>query len=249
MNGNNSSNNIYNNNGFGPIRHQQTNRLQRFTPFATTSIQTPAMTQHHVAPMAGYGAYAGQTPMYPYMMQQPMLQTYPTSTTATAATTGQPMAGAASMIPMSAYQMPQAPQMTTMGYQAPAVMTAQSAMYNMASSTMQNAAQMQPQLGQPMNQARTGQSYGGGGSNNGPQDGVTLFVYNIGPQSDEDELRTMFSPYGQVLRCNVVRKSPGGDTKGYGFVTLKDRDQANKAIASLNGSPRNGKTLQVSFRK
>lgn len=246
---NNYNPNSSNNNGFGPIRQPQGNRIHRYAPFAPVQQQQPPPLppQQQAAPMAAYGYPSQQQYMHPYMLQQQqaMLQMNP-------AAAAQPMAPAA-MAPMGAYQMPQ---MTPISYGTPAApaATAQTMtnMYNMASSTMQNAAQMQPQLGQPMNQVRTGagggggQSTGGGGANN---DGVTLFVYNIGPQSDETELRTMFAPYGQVLRCNVVRKTPGGETKGFGFVTLKDRNQANAAIASLNGSPRNGKTLQVSFKK
>lgn len=115
--------------------------------------------------------------------------------------------------------------------------------YNVASNNLTNAANMQPQIGQPM--AMRNNSHKGGTFD----DGVTLFVYNIGPDADENELRSMFSPYGNVTKCNVVRKTPGGETKGFGFVTLSDRDQANSAIAGLNGSMRNGRALQVSLKK
>jgi len=241
---NNNSNNT-NNNNFGPVR-QQNNRMLRFTPYAPVQQQAPPMPQQ-AAQMAAYGYPSQQQHIYsPYMMQQqqpPMMQMNPPAAT-------QPQLAAASMPTMAAYQMPA--QIAPLGYGA-APAQSMSQMYNMASSTLQDAAQMQPQLGQPMNQSRVSSNSSNNNNNNNSSsssnDGVTLFVYNIGPQSDEAELRSMFAPYGQVLRCNVVRKTPGGETKGFGFVTLKDRSQANTAISHLNGSPRNGKTLQVSYKK
>lgn len=78
--------------------------------------------------------------------------------------------------------------------------------------------------------------------------GSTLFVYNIGPDTTEQQLISLFSNFGQVDRCNVMRKNDSGESKGYGFVTMKTNQDAVNAINSLNGFNYNGRHLQVSFK-
>lgn len=239
-NNSNNSNNYGSMNGsVGPIRQQQTNRSNRYAPFVPVQQPPPTMVPQPT-PMTPYG-YA-QQPMLPYMMPGQSMMQMPM---------GQQAIQMASA-PINPYSMgaPIAP----IGYAQPPMAQPSAAMnnmYNVASNTMNNAAQMQPQLGQPMNMRgnSSGSGGGGGGGGGGLSDGVTLFVYNIGPDCDENELKGMFAPYGAVIRCNVVRKTPGGETKGFGFVTLRNRDNANAAIAGLNNSTRNGRSLQVSFKK
>ena len=235
-NNNNNGNNNYGNmnGGVGPMRQQQTNRTNRYAPFVPVQQPPPTMAPQP-APMTPYG-YA-QQPMLPYMMPGQSMMQMPLSQQS------MPMANA----PLNPYSM--GAQMAPIGYAQPPMVqppAAMNNMYNVASNTLNNAAQMQPQLGQPMNMNRSNPSGGGGGNQS---DGVTLFVYNIGPDCEENELKGMFTPYGAVVRCNVVRKTPGGETKGFGFVTLKNRDNANAAIAGLNNTMRNGRSLQVSFKK
>ena len=77
--------------------------------------------------------------------------------------------------------------------------------------------------------------------------GFTLFVYNIGTNTDEQMLRNLFTKFGHVLRTNVIRK--GNESKGFGFVAMSSHRDALSAIAALNGYTYNGKQLQVSFKK
>lgn len=234
-------------NGVGPIRPALVTRMNRYAPF--TPVQQPigpaatvaASVMHaQIAPASTYG-FPAQQQMIPFTMM-PTQQLAPIQPVNQA---GQQIA----QTPISMYGTAQIP----MGY-TPMAQSTMNNIYSVASNNMINAANMQPQIGQPMttrNNLNSGStiSSGGGGGSGGYDDGVTLFVYNIGPDTDEDELRSMFGPYGTVVKCNIVRKTPGGETKGYGFVTLKDRDQANSAISGLNGSMRNGRALQVSLKK
>lgn len=230
------SGNFNNMNGVGPIRQAPNNRMNRYAPFVpvqqpmaaipqTGPHMGPAMTAP-MAPSTAYG-FPAQQPMIPFAM-------VPAQQMAPIQTVSQPGQQLAQNQLTSMYGYAGVPQN---------VMN----MYNVASTNLNNAANMQPQIGQPMTMRNSSNTGGGGGGNY--DDGVTLFVYNIGPDADENELRSMFNPYGQVVKSNVVRKTPGGETKGFGFVTMKDRDQANSAIAGLNGSMRNGRTLQVSLKK
>ncbi|KAG8200585.1 hypothetical protein JTE90_000655 [Oedothorax gibbosus] len=79
-------------------------------------------------------------------------------------------------------------------------------------------------------------------------DGHILFVYNIGPDTDEKTLWGLFARYGSVMKVNVIRVGGTGSGKGYGFVTMANYDEACLAIESLNGMAFFGKPLQVSFK-
>lgn len=76
---------------------------------------------------------------------------------------------------------------------------------------------------------------------------IILFVYNIGPQTDEKELWHLFSRHGRVIKTNVIRK--GDVSKGYGFVTMSSYNEATLAIHNLNGINFGGRQLQVSIKK
>lgn len=79
-------------------------------------------------------------------------------------------------------------------------------------------------------------------------EGHILFVYNIGPDTDEKTVWQLFARYGTVQKVNVIREGGTGSGKGYGFVTMPNYDEAILAIESLNGCNFFGKPLQVSFK-
>lgn len=79
-------------------------------------------------------------------------------------------------------------------------------------------------------------------------EGHILFVYNIGPDTDEKTIWQLFARYGTVQKVNVIREGGTGAGKGYGFVTMPNYDEAVLAIESLNGCNFFGKPLQVSFK-
>lgn len=227
---------------FGYVAPQlaQQQQQQQQQPIQQQQQQQQAQMQQPQAPtMIPYAGLMPQQAALSAAMQ-------PVSQTATAATQMTPMsmygavANPMAAAQMSAYAMSMNP-------------SAMSNMYSVASSQLNNAANMQ--LGQQSsnlrnnNQSSYGGTGGGGGGGGSGGDGVTLFVYNLGPDDDENDLRSMFAPYGQIVKCIVIRKTPGGESKGYGFVTVKDSNQAQAAISNLNGSTRRNRTLQVSLKK
>ncbi|GFW37288.1 ELAV-like protein 1 [Trichonephila clavipes] len=86
------------------------------------------------------------------------------------------------------------------------------------------------------------------GLNVASDSGHILFVYNIGPDTDEKTVWQLFARYGTVQKVNVIREGGTGAGKGYGFVTMPNYDEAVLAIESLNGIAFFGKPLQVSFK-
>lgn len=79
-------------------------------------------------------------------------------------------------------------------------------------------------------------------------EGHILFVYNIGPDTDEKTVWQLFARYGTVQKVNVIREGGTGAGKGYGFVTMPNYEEAVLSIESLNGCNFFGKPLQVSFK-
>ena len=86
------------------------------------------------------------------------------------------------------------------------------------------------------------------------QEGVCVFIYNIPHTMDEMGLRELFVKYGTVVRAQVMRnynhaRGSYGASKGYGFVNMATTEEANNAIADLNGRALiPDKPLQVSLK-
>lgn len=78
--------------------------------------------------------------------------------------------------------------------------------------------------------------------------GKVVFVYGIGPFTNEDMLRELCSPAGRVLSVNVIYDTQRGIGKGYGFVTYQTEKEANEAVRCLDKCPYQGRLLQVSIK-
>jgi cold-inducible RNA-binding protein len=74
---------------------------------------------------------------------------------------------------------------------------------------------------------------------------MKLFVGNFSFSTTEDDLRTLFQPYGNVDSVAVVTDRDTGRSRGFGFVEMPDRGQAEKAIEALNGKQVGGRTLNI----
>lgn len=72
-----------------------------------------------------------------------------------------------------------------------------------------------------------------------------VFVGNLDFGATESSLRTLFEPYGEVSRVNLVTDRDTGRSRGFAFVEMPDSAQADQAIAALNGSSVDGRALNV----
>ena len=62
---------------------------------------------------------------------------------------------------------------------------------------------------------------------------------------NEDELRQLFEPHGQVDRVSIMTDRDTGRSRGFGFVEMASNEDGEKAIAALNGSQVGGRTINV----
>lgn len=73
-----------------------------------------------------------------------------------------------------------------------------------------------------------------------------IYVGNFSFNMSEEELRSMFEPYGNVESATLVTDRDTGRSRGFGFVTMSNDDEAEKAMAALNGKESGGRALTVS---
>jgi cold-inducible RNA-binding protein len=72
-----------------------------------------------------------------------------------------------------------------------------------------------------------------------------LFVGNMSFQTKEGDLRTLFEPFGQVTRIQIVNDRETGQPRGFAFVEMAKDEEAAKAMSDLNGKEVAGRTLRV----
>ncbi|KAH0438979.1 hypothetical protein IEQ34_025989 [Dendrobium chrysotoxum] len=65
-------------------------------------------------------------------------------------------------------------------------------------------------------------------------EGVNLYLKNIPEEFDDERLREEFAPFGTITSCKIMR-APSGISRGFGFVCYSAPDEANKAVAEMNG--------------
>src|SRR3990172_12611139 len=72
-----------------------------------------------------------------------------------------------------------------------------------------------------------------------------LFVGNMSFQTTESDLRSMFEPFGEITRINVVTDRDTGRARGFAFVEMTNDEEAAGAISALNGKEVDGRALNV----
>ncbi len=73
-----------------------------------------------------------------------------------------------------------------------------------------------------------------------------LFVGNIDWNATDDDLRAAFSSFGEIEEVVIVTDKFSGRSKGFGFVTFVNEEDAQKAIAEMDGYDLKGRKIAVS---
>ena len=72
-----------------------------------------------------------------------------------------------------------------------------------------------------------------------------LYVGNLSYNTHDEDLREAFSKIGEVLSATLIVDQATGRSKGFGFVEMGSNQEAQAAIAALNGKDMEGRTLTV----
>ena len=74
---------------------------------------------------------------------------------------------------------------------------------------------------------------------------MNMYVGNLSFSVTEDDLKAVFSEFGEVVSVNIIKDKYSGKSKGFGFVEMPNNSEADKAIKSLNGSQLQGRDIKV----
>jgi RNA recognition motif-containing protein len=72
-----------------------------------------------------------------------------------------------------------------------------------------------------------------------------IYVGNLSFSMTESELRSLFEPHGSIENATIATDRDTGRSRGFGFVSMPDDQEAEKAMAALNGKDLGGRALTV----
>jgi RNA recognition motif-containing protein len=74
---------------------------------------------------------------------------------------------------------------------------------------------------------------------------IKLFIGGLAYTVKDDQLRELFATVGSVVSAQVIIDKYSNQSKGFGFVEMSTDEEANKAIAELNGTELEGRSIAV----
>jgi RNA recognition motif-containing protein len=74
---------------------------------------------------------------------------------------------------------------------------------------------------------------------------MNIYVGNLSYEVTEESLRQTFEAFGQVSSATIVKDKYSGQPRGFGFVEMPSREEAQTAIKNLNGKELMGRKMNV----
>ena len=74
---------------------------------------------------------------------------------------------------------------------------------------------------------------------------MNIYVGNLSRDVTEDDLRQAFEAFGQVESANVIKDRFSGESRGFGFVEMPSRNEAQSAIKQADGMEIKGRVIRV----
>jgi len=74
---------------------------------------------------------------------------------------------------------------------------------------------------------------------------MNIYIGNLSPETTEDDLRQAFEAFGQVNTATVIKDKFSGESRGFGFVEMPSKNEAETAIAEMDGKDLKGNTVKV----
>jgi len=76
-----------------------------------------------------------------------------------------------------------------------------------------------------------------------------LYVGNLPYTTSNQDLQDMFAKFGAVASAMIITDRYSGRSKGFGFVEMENDEEAQKAIAEINGTQMEGRSVVVSVAR
>ncbi len=74
---------------------------------------------------------------------------------------------------------------------------------------------------------------------------MNIYVGNLSYSVTEDDLRQAFEAFGQVASVSIIKDKYSNQSKGFGFVEMPGKEEAQAAINEMNGKDLKGRALNV----
>ncbi len=74
---------------------------------------------------------------------------------------------------------------------------------------------------------------------------MNIYVGNLSREVTEEELRQEFAAFGEVTSVNIIKDKYSGQSRGFAFVEMSSKSEAEAAITGLKGKTLNERTLDV----
>jgi len=78
---------------------------------------------------------------------------------------------------------------------------------------------------------------------------MNIYVGNISRTATEQDLKEAFEAFGAVQSAAIIKDKFSGESRGFGFVEMPNKDEGDKAISGLNGKDLKGRALTVNEAK
>jgi RNA recognition motif-containing protein len=74
---------------------------------------------------------------------------------------------------------------------------------------------------------------------------MKIYVGSLSYKATEEDLKKEFEGFGQVESVNIIKDRYSGESRGFGFVEMPNKDEAQSAIEGLNGRELKGRKISV----
>jgi len=78
---------------------------------------------------------------------------------------------------------------------------------------------------------------------------MNIYVGNLDFKVNESELESVFTEYGEVSSTRIITDKFSGRSKGFGFITMDNDDEASQAIKELHGTSFKNREMIVNEAK
>jgi RNA recognition motif-containing protein len=78
---------------------------------------------------------------------------------------------------------------------------------------------------------------------------MNIYVGNLSFTTTESDLKEAFQAFGEVQTASIIKDKYSGESRGFGFVEMPNKSEAEKAMSMLNGKDLKGRSLKVNEAK